>query len=110
MFQLADILILPSYYEGFGIVILEAMSFGMIPIVSWNTAGPDIFAQSELSNFLINPGDIKAIQKHLVELNRMSNADLDRLGRIAAELTKAFDFENYGKSVLHNIGNISESN
>ena len=110
LFQLADILILPSYYEGFGIVILEAMSFGMIPIVSRNTAGPDIFAQSELSNFLINPGDIKAIQEHLVELNRMSNADLDRLGRIAAELTKAFDFENYGKSVLHNIGNISESN
>jgi len=110
LFQLSDILILPSYYEGFGIVILEAMSFGMIPVVSRNTAGPDIFAQSELSNFLINPGDINAIQEHLVKLNRMSNADLDRLGRIAAELTKAFDLENYGESVLLNIGNISESN
>ncbi len=109
LFQLADILILPSYYEGFGIVILEAMSFGVIPIVSRNTAGPDIFAQSELSNFLLNPGDIKAIKEHLVGLNKMSNADLERLGRIAAEITRDFDFEDYGKSVLLKLGNIGES-
>ncbi len=108
LFHLADILILPSYYEGFGIVILEAMSFGIVPIVSRNTAGPDIFAQSELANFLINPGDIKLIQEHLIELNTMSNADLGRLGRIAVDLAREFDFESYGKSVLVNISNIVE--
>lgn len=103
LFELADILILPSYYEGFGIVILEAMSFGLIPVVSRNTAGPDIVANSELSNFLINPGDIKMIRENLLKLNRMTNEDLERLGRLAFDLAADFDFENYGETVISTI-------
>lgn len=37
-----DVLVFPSLFEGFGLVILEAMSQGLPVITTANTAGPDI--------------------------------------------------------------------
>jgi glycosyltransferase involved in cell wall biosynthesis len=37
-----DILVLPSLFEGFGLVILEAMARGLVVITTPHTAGPDI--------------------------------------------------------------------
>jgi glycosyltransferase involved in cell wall biosynthesis len=41
--QQHDVLVLPSLFEGFGLVILEAMAQGLVVIATPHTAAPDIF-------------------------------------------------------------------
>ena len=42
IYGLATALVLPSYYEGFGLPVLEAMACGTVPIVSGNSSLPEI--------------------------------------------------------------------
>ncbi len=57
LYKEGDILLLPSYYEGMPMVILEAMAFGL-PIVSTNIAGiPDLVVEGE-NGYLLDPGDV----------------------------------------------------
>ena len=42
-----DVLVFPSLFEGFGLVILEAMSRGVPVITTAHTAGPDLIADGE---------------------------------------------------------------
>jgi glycosyltransferase involved in cell wall biosynthesis len=37
-----DVLVLPSLFEGFGLVILEAMAQGLVVIATPHTAAPDL--------------------------------------------------------------------
>lgn len=70
----SDILVFPSRSEGFGMVIIEAMSCGL-PVISFNCPhGPaDIITQGE-DGFLIENGDIEAFSAHLEAL--MNNVEL----------------------------------
>lgn len=52
--QTADVLVVPSQYEGFGIVYLEAMRFGVIPIGGQSGAAHEII-QSGINGFLVPP-------------------------------------------------------
>lgn len=61
------VLAVPSSYEGFGIVYLEAMGFGMPSIASRVGAAHEIVTQGA-SGFLVNPGDVDDIQGRLENL------------------------------------------
>lgn len=62
LLNLCDVYILPSYYEGLPISILEAMSYSL-PVISTNVGGiPEIVKNNE-NGFLIEPGDKQGIYK-----------------------------------------------
>lgn len=71
--QSADVLVVPSQYEGFGIVYLEAMRFGVIPVAGQDGAAGEII-ESVVNGFLVPPDSPAALKKVLLEL--LSNADL----------------------------------
>ncbi|SFS94911.1 N-acetyl-alpha-D-glucosaminyl L-malate synthase BshA [Marininema halotolerans] len=67
LISLADLLILPSSKESFGLVALEAMACG-VPTVGSNAGGiPEVVADGE-TGFLSNVGDVDAMADHAIRL------------------------------------------
>lgn len=54
LYNLADVLVLPSHYEGFGFPPLEAMACGTVPIVSNCSSLPEVVGDVGLQ---VNPND-----------------------------------------------------
>jgi glycosyltransferase involved in cell wall biosynthesis len=65
----SHILVVPSSYEGFGIVYLEAMSFGLPAIGTTQGAAGEIIIPGE-NGYLIEPGDSQFLAGLLENLHR----------------------------------------
>ena len=63
----AHTLAVPSSYEGYGIVYLEAMAFGAPAIATSSGAAHEIITHG-VDGFLIPPGDATQLAAHLTEL------------------------------------------
>ena len=67
-YQSASIFCLSSRFEGFGMVILEAMSFGL-PVVSFNCeVGPDELVEHHKSGLLAEPLNIADLSDCILEM------------------------------------------
>lgn len=66
-----DVLVFPSLFEGFGLVILEAMSRGIPVITTSHTAGPDVIKDGQ-DGFIVPIRSAEAIATRLEELARDS--------------------------------------
>jgi glycosyltransferase involved in cell wall biosynthesis len=66
-YQDADMLCLPSIEEGFGLVLLEAMSHGL-PVVATRVTGGSELVQSGKNGLLVEPGDIDGLAGALSSL------------------------------------------
>jgi len=64
-----DVLVLPSWYEAFGIPILEAMAHGK-PVIATKTVGAKSLVEHGKTGFLVDIGDSEAIADYLIELFR----------------------------------------
>lgn len=62
-------LALPSFYEGFGIVYLEAMGFGVPLIASTAGAVPEVINDGT-EGFLVHPGDVAGLAEAIGRLIR----------------------------------------
>lgn len=60
LYAQADVFVLPTLADGFGMVITEAMSQGVPVIASENSCGPDVIEHLK-DGWLIPAGDIKAL-------------------------------------------------
>lgn len=65
LYQAAEFLLFPSYYEGFGLPVLEAFACGTPVICSTAGALPEVAADAAL---LVDPGDHEAIAAAAAEL------------------------------------------
>ena len=92
-----DIFLLPSYCEGFSIATLEAMSFGLIPIVTRNSAFPEILKNTKLENFLIEPGDINSVVTILREIHSTNPQQLNNLKQEAIRVAEKYSMEKFGE-------------
>jgi glycosyltransferase involved in cell wall biosynthesis len=64
-----DVLVLPSLHEGFGLVMTEAMSRGLVVITTSHTAGPDLISDGT-DGFIIPIRSSEAIEEKLSLLSR----------------------------------------
>lgn len=62
-----DVLVFPSLFEGFGLVILEAMSRGLPVVATAHTAGPDVI-EDGVDGFLVPIRSAEAIAEKLETL------------------------------------------
>jgi len=80
LYRTCDVLAVPSY-EGFGIVYLEAMSFGL-PVIAATTGAAHEIVTEGVDGFLAPPGDAQAIGDALSVLAR-DRSLLARMGHAA---------------------------
>lgn len=66
-YRKADIVIMPSYYEGFGIAAVEAMSWG-VPVVVSDVGGLREIITDQVNGLLIPPNDTPALQEAILQL------------------------------------------
>ncbi len=81
----AQVLVIPSFYEGFGIAYLEGMAFGLPAIGTTAGAIPQLISDGK-NGYLIKPGDSKTLANHLKELA----ADREHLARMSLAALKHF--------------------
>ncbi|MEJ2556574.1 MAG: glycosyltransferase family 4 protein [Anaerolineae bacterium] len=65
----SHLLVVPSSYEGFGIVYLEAMGFGLPAIASTAGAAREIITHGR-DGFLVAPGDAATLARHVQALSQ----------------------------------------
>ena len=88
-----DVLVFPSLFEGFGLVILEAMSRGLPVIATAHTAGPDVI-EDGADGFLVPIRSADAIVEPLETL--LSRPDLlVHLKHAARRKAAALDWETH---------------
>lgn len=63
----ADLLLLPSLHESFGLVALEAMACGVIPVAT-NRGGAGEFIQDGLNGYLRDPQDIEGMAQAAIKV------------------------------------------
>lgn len=65
-----DVLVVPSSFEGFGIVCLEGMRFGL-PGIGTNQGGAKEIIRPDETGYLIEPGDASCLAALLVGLHHV---------------------------------------
>jgi glycosyltransferase involved in cell wall biosynthesis len=100
----ADVFVFPSLFEGFALVILEAMAAGLPVITTPNTAGPDLIEDGK-DGLIVPAGDVKALQTAMDSL--LNDPERARaMGRAAHEKAKEYTWEKYGErweAMLHEL-------
>lgn len=90
LYQRADVIVMPSRYEPFGIVALEAMACGR-PVVASSVGGlAEIVTDSE-TGFLVPPGDDLRLAQRIVQL-LLDQGTATRLGLAARRRAEAYSW------------------
>jgi starch synthase len=95
LLQQSDVLVFPSYFEGFGLVILEAMAAGLAVISTTATAAPDLY-QHGVEGWIIAPGDLAHLISGMAEC--LGNpAEVRAKGAAARRIAQRFSWRAYGE-------------
>ncbi len=90
----ADLFVLPSYSEGFGIAAVEAM-FLKLPVLCSNVGGIPEFVYEDQNGWLFDPNDEKELVEKLNKIIEMDQDSLQKIGQNAYDTAKKFSVENY---------------
>jgi alpha-maltose-1-phosphate synthase len=96
-----DVMVFPSLFEGFGLVILEAMANGVPVITTPPTGGPDLFHEGE-GGFIVPIRDSQAIAEKLELLSR-DRQRLTAMSQAAWQTAERHSWEQYRHQLLTTV-------
>jgi glycosyltransferase involved in cell wall biosynthesis len=107
-YNAADLFVYPSFYEGFGLPVLEAMACGTPVITSRASSLPEVVGQAAL---LVDPGDVDALTGALERLlddgalcEQMRDAGLKQAQRFSWPETARCTVQAYRRALLSGGG------
>lgn len=98
MYKQSHILVVPSSYEGFGIVYLEGMGFGLPAIGTTAGAAGEVIAHGK-DGYLIEPDDAETLARLLDELAN----DRELLARLSLNALKRYKSQPRWEETARNI-------
>jgi glycosyltransferase involved in cell wall biosynthesis len=96
--QRSDFFVLPSPYEPFGVVLIEAMACGK-PVIATSSGGPPEFVNKEMG-LLVPPGNPKALAEAIEYM--LDHCDEYDSEKISSTIKERFSYKSIGKQ-LHDI-------
>jgi glycosyltransferase involved in cell wall biosynthesis len=99
-YRAADIFVFPTYFEGFGLVLLEAMACGLPAITSGATAGPDVM--TEACGRLVQTGNLDALVESMRWFDK-NREKLPAMSRVARAQAESHSWENYRRRVAEAV-------
>jgi D-inositol-3-phosphate glycosyltransferase len=94
----SDMVIVPSHYESFGMVALEAMACGK-PVVASQVGGLAFLVQDGVTGYVVPDDDPAALAAKL-RLLICQPEELQRLGARAAEYARGYDWQIIARRIL----------
>jgi L-malate glycosyltransferase len=98
----ANCFVLVSLHEGFGIVYLEAMSYGL-PVIAGRTGGQNDFLVHGKTGYLVTEGNPEKLARAILKLKR-NKVLIRKIGRYNKKIVKMFSSDKiakiYGKHYL----------
>ncbi|MGD9046658.1 MAG: glycosyltransferase family 1 protein [Anaerolineae bacterium] len=96
LYSLAAVFAFPSWYEGFGLPVLEAMACGTPVVAADNSSLPEAVGKAGL---MVSAGDTAALASALADL--LADGELRaRLGAAGREQARKFTWEDAGRELL----------
>jgi glycosyltransferase involved in cell wall biosynthesis len=91
-----DALVLPTLFEGFGLVILEAMAAGLPVITTENSVGPSVITE-DVNGYVVPVRDAHAIASAILKLLSKSDLEWQKMSENARLAAHAFSWDAYRK-------------
>lgn len=98
MYTEYDALVLPTVFEGFGLVIVEALAAGLPVITTPHSMGPDVIEQGE-NGWIVPIRDPKALADGIAQLRSKSDSAYARMREKARQSALRFTWERYGDAL-----------
>lgn len=99
----ADIFLLPSLVEGFGLVYSEALS-ASLPIVYTRNTGPFDFCTDTVNGFEVKISDMESLQNLLKDLAN-GRYDLNKMKINSKKLSDSLNWSNFRSTLILSINN-----
>lgn len=103
-YETASIFCMTSSFEGLPMTLIEAMQYGVIPVVFNSFLSTTDIIDDQVNGCLIRPFDINEYVNTLSKL-MSSQEELERYSRAAEEKIKVFDLSIVGEQWLNILGN-----
>jgi D-inositol-3-phosphate glycosyltransferase len=97
-YSAAEVVVMPSYYESFGMVALEAMACG-VPVIASQVGGLAFLVQDGVTGFTIPSEDHDTLCEKLTAL--LGDESLRKqMGRAAADYAKKYDWKKIASEIV----------
>ncbi|MGI5828513.1 MAG: glycosyltransferase family 4 protein [Patescibacteria group bacterium] len=107
LLRYAEVFVLPSLYEGFGIPVLEAMTAGVPVLASKVSSLPEV--GGDAISYISNPESVVEIEKKLSEVLQLSeDKKLEIINKQKRQAQK-FSWERCGEKTLDVLLNVSKN-
>jgi len=107
-YSAAEAVVVPSYYESFGMVALEAMACGT-PVVASQVGGLAFLVQDGITGFTVPVDEPQKLAEYLIRL--ISDKDLrQQMGKEAAIFALEYGWEKIAQNVLNAYEDILSTN
>jgi len=101
-----DVFLLPSVFEGFGLVIVEAMAAGLPVITTAHTMGPEVI-ENDKNGYIVPVGDSNAIAGALTRLKNKSSDEFYHMQNKARNSAMRFTWNAYQARLLDLVKKIN---